>query len=143
MNEFSTKESVFNYLKKRFVSKNVLGIAVVGSTAKGKIKNYSDIDMVVFNNQKLKPYYELCLIADKLVLITVYFYKAGKLAKIPKNGKIIYGNYYSQIEYRGNLKYNRNERMRRDNQMFIDGLFKFLRSKDKKYLSWIEKYARL
>jgi len=62
---------------------------------------------------------------------------------LPKNGKIIYGDYYSQIEHKDNLKYNKKERIKRDSQMFIDGLFKFARSKDKDYIPWIEKYNRL
>ncbi|SRR3989344_6339188 len=142
MRKFKTKEETFLYIKNKFVSKDVVGIAVVGSTAKGKIKKFSDIDIVVFNTKKLKPYYELCLIKDKLVLITAYFYRPGEIIGIPENGRIIYGNYYSQIEHKGNLNYNQKERIKRDNQMFLDGFFKFLRSGDKKHINWIEKYNR-
>ena len=142
MKEFKTKEETFQYIKNKFLSDDVVGIVVVGSTAKGKIKNFSDIDVVVFNKKLLKPYYELCLIENKLVLITAYFYDFGNKIELPKNGRIIYGDYYSQIEPKGNLNYNDAEGIKRNNQMFIDGFFKFLRSKDKKYIEWIEKYSR-
>lgn len=142
MKQFNTKENAFLYLKNKFFSKDVKGIVVVGSTVTEKIRRFSDIDVVIFNEKPQKPDYELCLIGDKLVLITVYFYKAGNEAKIPKNGKILYGHYYSQIEHKENLNYDRVGRIKRDNQMFLDGLFKFIRTNDKHYLNWIDKYSR-
>lgn len=142
MEVFKTKPEVFSYIRSKFSTKDVKGIAIVGSTAKGKIKNFSDIDVVVFSEKPFKPHYELCLIGSKLVLITIYFYKSGKEINLPKNGKIVYGKYYSQIEHEGNLNYDVKGRIKRDNQMFLDGLFKFLRTKDKQYLSWIDKYIR-
>lgn len=143
MKQFKSKEEIFNYIKNKVLRKDVRGIVVVGSTAKGKIKNFSDIDVVVFNEKNLKPFYELCLVNKKIVLITIYFYKYGKIVKVPKNGKVIYGHNFEQIEHKDNLKYNKKQRAIRDNQMFLDGLFKFLRSKDKHYLSWINKYSKI
>lgn len=143
MKKFKSKKDLFDYIKNKFLEKDLKGIIVIGSTAKGKIKNFSDIDIVIFNEKNLKPFYELCLVNKKLVLITVYFYKSGKVTKVPKNGKIIYGNNYEQIEHKNNLKYSKEKRTIRDNQMFLDGLFKFLRSKDEHYLNWIDKYSNL
>ena len=143
MKQFKSKKEVFNYIKNKFLEKDVKGIVVVGSTAKGKIKNFSDIDVVIFNEKNLKPFYELCLVNNNLILITIYFYKFGKIAKLPKNGKIIYGDNYEQIEHKNNLKYNNKQRIIRDNQMFLDGLFKFLRSKNNHYLNWIDKYSKI
>ena len=143
MKQFKSKAEVFEYISNKFNSKNVKGIVIVGSTAKGKIKQFSDIDGVVFNKTGRKPIYELCLVNKKVVLITVYYYKAGKLEKIPSNGKILYGDYFQQIEHKGDRKYTSKQRAIRNNQMFLDGFFKFLRSKDKRYLNWIEKYSRI
>lgn len=143
MQEFKSKKEVFEYITKKFKTKDVKGIVIVGSTAKGSIKQFSDIDVVVFNNKPLKPYYELCLIDKKIVLITIYFYNAGRVKNIPKNGEILYGNYFEQIEHKGNLNYNKENRIKRDNQMLLDGLFKYLRSKDKNYLKWVDKYLNI
>lgn len=143
MKQFKSKAEVFEYISNKFNSKKVKGIAIVGSTAKKSIKNFSDIDVVVFNEKPLKPFYEICLVKENLVLITVYFYKAGKKTKLPENGKILKGDYFEQIEHKKSSVYNSKQRAIRDNQMFLDGLFKFLRSKDKKYLNWVEKYSRI
>ena len=67
MRRFNTKTESFDYIKNKFISKDVVGIAVVGSTAKGRIKKFSDIDVVVFNKKRLKPYYELFLIEDQKI----------------------------------------------------------------------------
>lgn len=143
MKEFKSKTSVFEYISKKFKEQDTQGICVVGSTAKGKIKNFSDIDVVVFNKTGKKPFYELCLVNKKVVLITVYYYKAGKIEKIPNNGKILCGNYFQQIEHKNDRKYTLKQRTIRDNQMFLDGFFKFLRSKNKRYLDWVDKYSRI
>lgn len=143
MEQFSSKSKAFKYIKQKFLKKGVKGIVIQGSTAKGKIKRFSDIDIVVFNNKKLKPHYELCLINNKLVLLSAYFYKLNKIIKPPKNTLILSGNFYSQIEHKGNSYYTKKERAKRNNQMFLDGLFKYLRTKDKHYLSWVDKYSNI
>ena len=142
MQQFKSKKEVFNYIKQKFLAEGVEGIVIQGSTTKGKIKDFSDIDIIVFNNKKLKPYYELCLVNNKMVLITAYFYKPGKIEKTPKNEVVLYGNSYSQIEHKGNLDYTKEERIKRANQMFLDCLFKYLRSRDKSYLKTVDKYSR-
>lgn len=143
MKEFKSKAEVFEYISNKFNSKDVKGIAIVGSTAKKAIRNFSDIDVDVFNEKQLKPFYELCLVKEKIVLITVYFYKAGKKAQLPENGKILEGSYFEQIEHKKSSIYTKKQRAGRDNQMFLDSLFKFLRSKNKKYLAVVDKYSRI
>ncbi len=51
MKQFRYKKEVFEYIKKRFQNKDVKGIVIVGSTANGKIKKFSDIDVVIFNEK--------------------------------------------------------------------------------------------
>jgi predicted nucleotidyltransferase len=142
MKEFKSKEEVFEYLKKKFLNKSTLGIAVIGSTAKKPIKEFSDVDLEVITRKPTKPYYELCTINGKLFLVNAYFYLPGKKVDLPARGRILYGEYYKPIEHPKNLIYNSKERNVRDNQMFIDMLFKYARSKDKKYLKIIDKYWR-
>lgn len=141
--KLKSKEEVFSYIIKKYSKLNIKGIAIIGSTAKGNIKEFSDFDVVVFNQKERKPEYELIQVNNKLTLLAVYFYKPGNKKKIPSNGKILFGEYFEQIEHPGHLKYTPSQRIKRNNQMFLDGLFKFLRSKDSHYLSWLEKYQNL
>ena len=143
MKNFLTKKQVLDYINNTFLKEDVKGIAICGSTAKGKIKEFSDMDVEIFNSEKLKPYYELILVNNKLCLISIYFYKAGKETKLPNNASSLYGKYFEKIEHIGNLKYTKKERKIRNNQMLLDMLFKYIRHKDKKLLNSIEKYAML
>ena len=99
--------------------------------------------MVVFYQDKpAKPEYEIVLVSDKIVLITAYPYNPGKpINKIPDNVLVLKGNYCKQIE--NQERYSENGREVRNNQLFFDFLFKYLRTKDKKYLETVEKYASL
>jgi len=137
MKKFENKLEVFEYIKKKYSkSKTVL---IRGSTAKGRINDFSDIDIEFYQNKPAKPEYELILVNNRLVLMTAYPYRAGKnITQIPKNVIVLIGKYCEQIE---NQKgYTKKERLIRDNQMFIDFLFKYLRTKNSKYFKIIEKY---
>ena len=85
-------------------------------------------------------------VEEKVVLISVYFYKyvSGKIIKSPKDVKVIKGEYNDKItreftEVYGEGKYNTKERLIRDCQLVTDFCFKYFRSKDKKYLKYIQK----
>ena len=74
-------------------------------------------------------------------MITGYFYLAKKSKKLEK-GLILYGECFEEIEHRGNLKYTPKERTKRNKQMFVDMLFKYLRSKKLNYLNSANKYFK-
>ena len=97
----------------------------------------------MFNKKPLKPYYELATFDGKIFLISVYFYKPGKELSLPENAVAIKGKYFEQIEHKGSSTYTKKERAIRDNQMFLDMLFKYIRHGDKKVLTSVEKYSKL
>ena len=140
MKIFKTKKEVFEYIKENY--KDAEAILIKGSTAQGKIKEFSDIDVEFYQDKSAKPEYELVLVEDKLVLISAYPYKMGKgIEKIPDNVLVLKGDYCEQIDIQ--KKYTEEERAVRDNQMFLDFLFKYLRTRDKKYLEIVKKYLKL
>ena len=99
MKNFNNKKQIFEYLIKKF-SKDSKIILIRGSTAKGKIKQFSDIDIEIYSTNLKKPYYEIAFVGRKIILISVYFYKfkEGEKTREPKNVKIIYGNYNNEIK---------------------------------------------
>ena len=138
--KFSNKKQVFNYLKELFTESNL--ILLRGSTAKELIKNFSDIDAEIYSNAIRKPYYEIIFVKDSPVLISAYFYKykKGKKTKEPKNIKIIKGEYNKSIKPDFSKdSYNNKERIKRECQMAIDFMFKYLRTKNKKELEAIQR----
>ncbi len=138
--KFKNKKEAFKYIKKKYSSAEA--ILIKGSVVRGEIKEFSDIDIEFYQDKPAKPEYELILVDNKLVLITAYPYKAGKkINNVPENVLVLKGNYCKQIE--NQKPYSKQERTIRDNQMFLDFLFKYLRTKDSKYLKTIEKYSRL
>jgi len=140
MRSFKSKKEVFEYIKNKYSEAET--ILIKGSTAKGKLKEFSDIDIEFYQDKPTKPEYEIVLVDKKLALITAYPYKAGKkINKIPENVLVLKGEYCEQIE--NQKEYTEKERAIRDNQMFLDFLFKYLRTKDKKYLETVDKYARV
>lgn len=140
MKIFKTKKEVFEYIKENY--KDAETILIKGSTAQGKIKEFSDIDVEFYQDKSAKPEYELVLVEDKIVLISAYPYKMGKgIEKIPDNVLVLKGDYCEQIDIQ--KKYTEEERAVRDNQMFLDFLFKYLRTRDKKYLEIVKKYLKL
>ena len=140
MKQFKSKREVFEYIKKKYSTAET--ILIKGSAVNKNLKEFSDIDVEFYQDKSAKPEYEFVLVEDKIVLITAYPYKSGKqINKIPDNILVLKGNYCEQIE--NQEEYSAKEREIRNNQLFLDFLFKYLRTKDKKYLETIEKYARL
>ncbi|MBI4154833.1 hypothetical protein HY498_01965 [Candidatus Woesearchaeota archaeon] len=139
MLNFKNKKEVFDYIKIKFKGRLIL---VRGSTAFGKIRNYADIDVEIYTNNLRKPYYEIIFLNKKPVLLTVYFqkYKEGKLVKPPRNIKVLSGRFNKNIKPKFlKDKYNSKEKIKRECQLIIDFFFKYLRSKDKKYLKAVQK----
>ncbi|MBU2503935.1 MAG: nucleotidyltransferase domain-containing protein [Nanoarchaeota archaeon] len=114
--KFQNQNQLVNNLSKKF---GKYEIEIVGSSAKKLLKHYSDIDIDIYGIEK-KPYYELIFMDNKLVLLTVYFYKSKKY----KNKK---------------ETYNAQEKIKRECQLVIDFMFKYLRSKDKRNLEAVQK----
>jgi predicted nucleotidyltransferase len=145
MQKFKSKDRALEYIRRKF-SKNEL-ILIRGSTANGSIKNFSDIDVEVYGELK-KPCYELIFTDDKLVLITAYFYeyKEGEKIKSPKNVRVLKGEYNINIEksfhspsHFAKDTYSSKQKIIRETQLAMDFMFKYLRTKDTKYLESVQK----
>lgn len=147
MLNFSNKKEIFTYIKKKFSKQSKL-ILMRGSTALNRPKKFSDFDIEAYKNKPKKPYYEIALLKQKPILLSVYFYKykKGKKLKKPKNTKIIFGTYNKSVEKDFNAQkhfakdsYTKKEKTKRECQLVTDFLFKYLRSKNKKYLEFVQK----
>ncbi len=145
MKTFKNKQQIFNYIKK--ISKGKL-ILIRGSTATKPLKNFSDVDIEIYSDKLKKADYEIVLVNKKIVLVTIYYYKyeKGREIKAPKNVKIISGGYNEGIEKSFNSPehfakdtYTQKEKIKRECQMVIDFMFKFLRTKNKEYLKSVQK----
>lgn len=143
MKILKTKKQVFDYIKRKYlIMGKTKSILIKGSSVNSDLREFSDIDVEVYQEEKRKPEYEIVLVGGNLVLITTYFYKPGKKLKSNlKNSLLIHGDYYEPIENQGD--YTEEERKVRDNQLFLDFLFKYLRTKNPKYLSSVDKYSKL
>ena len=140
MRSFKSKKEVFEYIKKKYSTAET--ILIKGSAVNKNLKEFSDIDVEFYQDKTAKPEYEVVLVNGKIVLITAYPYKSGKqINKIPDNVLVLKGTYCNQIE--NQEKYSEKEKEVRNNQLFLDFLFKYIRTKDKKYLETIDKYSRL
>ena len=138
--KFRNKEKVFDYLKKTFSKSKI--ILIRGSSAKKPIKNFSDIDVEIYSNNPRKPYYEIVFIRDMPVLISAYFYKfkKGDILKTPNNIKIINGEYNKSIKPDFSKEpYNNKEKIKRECQLAIDFMFKYLRTKNASNLKPIQR----
>ena len=93
-------------------------VEVKGSNDK-TLENYSDIDIDIYGIKKL-PYYELFFIGNKLILVNIYFYKSKK-------------------DKHKEDQYNQKQKIKRECQLAIDFMFKYLRSKNKKHLESIQR----
>lgn len=137
---FQNKSEIYQYIKKKYPKANT--ILIRGSTTKKPIKKFSDFDIEIWGEKIKKPYYEIAFFKDKPILISAYFYKyrKGKEIKIPSGVKIIYGKYGNKIkpDFSEDF-YNKEEEIKRECQLVTDFLFKYLRSKNIKYLNYIQK----
>jgi len=117
-------------------------ILVRGSTATKSIKKFSDFDIEVWTNKPRKPYYEIAFVKEKPILISVYFYKykEGKEIQEPPNIKILFGKYNDKIKPSFSKEtYKHRRKIKRECQLVVDFFFKYLRTKNKKYLEPIQK----
>ncbi|MAF36121.1 hypothetical protein CL622_03325 [archaeon] len=141
MLHFDNKKTVFEYIKNKFSEKSKL-ILIRGSMATKPIKNYFDFDIEIYGDKLKKPYYEIAFVREKLVLISVYFYKykEGEDAKSHPNIKILYGKYNDNIKPNFNKEtYDNEEKIKRECQLVVDFFFKYLRTKEEKHLASIQK----
>ena len=141
MKSFNTKKEMFSYINNSFPKSQV--ILIRGSTAFKGVKNFSDFDIEIYCNFIQKPIYELAFFKNKIILITIYFYKFKKgkiISPKEKNMRILKGKYNKNLRPDFSKdKYLQKEKVKRECQLLIDFMFKYLRSKDKKYLKSIEK----
>lgn len=143
--KFGGKRRLWGYLKEKFKEAQV--ILIHGSAAYKPLKNFSDVDLEVYGGQVKKPYYEIVFIKNKPTLLTAYFYKYQKGEKKPPpwNIRIIKGEYTTAIEQRkpqtmySEVKYSTEEKRKRECQLVADFCFKYIRSKEKLYLQYIQK----
>jgi hypothetical protein len=139
MKKFKDKKQVLEYIKRIAKGRVIL---IRGSTANKPVKNFSDFDVEVYGNKLKKPCYEIIFLGEKIVLISIYYYKykIGREIKLPKNVKVIYGKYNDKlIPNFIKDKYTPKQKIKRECQMLIDFMFKYLRTKDKKYLKSVIK----
>ncbi|HKL24536.1 MAG TPA: hypothetical protein VJ912_04320 [Candidatus Nanoarchaeia archaeon] len=139
MKKFNSKKEIFDYIKEKY--SNADSIIVRGSSPKRKLKEFDDIDVDFLQDKPAKPEYELVSLNGKLILITAYPYKAGKkINNVPKGVKVLKGDYCKTIE--NQKPYTKKEKYKRDNQMFMDIMFKYLRKRDKSLLDDLDKYTQ-
>ena len=141
MFNFINEKEVFEYIKKKFSNESKL-ILVRGSTATKPAKKFGDFDIEIWTIKTKKPYYEIAFIKEKPILISAYFYKykEGKEIQKPSSIKILHGKYNDKIK--PNFckdSYTHKEKIKRECQLLVDFLFKYLRTKDKKYLQSVQK----
>lgn len=141
MLKFNSKGEVFGYVRKNFSRGSKL-VLVRGSRVNKPVKKYSDFDIEVHGSCLKKPYYEIVFVKKKPVLVSIYFYKykKGKKVRSPRNVKVLYGNYNNSIKpdfSKGT--YSHKQKIKRECQLVIDFIFKYLRSGDKKYLWYVQK----
>jgi len=141
MHNFSNEEGVFEYIKKNYGKEGKL-ILVRGSTSTRPAKKFDDFDIEIWTNKVREPYYEIVLIKEEPILISVYFYKykeGGDIQK-PSNVKVLQGKYNCRIKpVFTKYTYTNKEKIKRECQLLTDFFFKYLRTKDKKYLRSVQK----
>lgn len=137
MKQFKNKTEIFKYIRKKHSSKDDL-LLIRGSTAKEPIKKFSDIDAEIWGQNYKQPHYEIAFIKNKPILLTIYFYKykKGKEVRPLKNIKIIAGKYNNKLKPNFITK---KKSKKRECQIIIDFMFKYLRTKNNKFLKNIQK----
>jgi len=139
--KFTKKTEILDYVKSKFSKENDL-ILIRGSTATKRIKKFSDVDIEIYGSKLKKPYYELILLNNNPSLLSAYYYKYEKGKEIikPNGVNIIYGEYNNKIKPNFDKDtYNNKEKIIRECQLLTDFFFKYLRTKDNKYLKSVQK----
>ncbi|MCH8945769.1 MAG: hypothetical protein IIA85_02510 [Nanoarchaeota archaeon] len=116
MKEIGTKKKLVKYIEQ---ISNKEEYEITGSAFKRPFKNFSDIDINVYGKTS-KPHYEIICFKNKIILLSFYFYKDKN--NIPES-----------------MKYSSGEKIKRECQLAVDFMFKYLRTKDKKYLESVQK----
>jgi hypothetical protein len=130
---FKNKQELFNYLLEPFSKKSKV-ILIRGSTAKNPVTQFSDFDIEVYSKKLRKPYYEIVFLGNKLVLLSVYFYKFidGDKIKTPEKIKVIHGQYNNSIRPDFSIdSYTNKQKIKRECQLVIDHFFSYLRHKNR------------
>lgn len=138
MLRFENKTKLFNWIVQSFDGKAIL---VRGSTAFGPVKKFSDFDIEIWG-KKRDEHYDIIIVENKLALLTINFYdyKNGPKAKTPKNMKILKGQYNKNLEPTFTRETRTGVRkVKRECQLLLDFMFKYLRSGDKKALHAVKK----
>ncbi|MGV8172175.1 MAG: hypothetical protein ACP5OA_05800 [Candidatus Woesearchaeota archaeon] len=150
INRFNDRNSIHKYIISTFAKKSDL-VLIRGSTAFGTIKPFSDFDIEIYTGKSRNPFYEVVLYKDYPILLTVYYYKFEKGLEhiIPKNIHVLQGKYTNQIEriFQREInkkgQYNGKDLIYRKCQLNMDFFFKYMRSKDDKFLQHVNKKLRM
>lgn len=142
MLKFDNKTQLFDWLIKNFDGEVIL---VRGSTAFGPVKKFSDFDVEVWCEKRKDEYYEIIIVEDKITLLTINFYKYKKGVKkqAPNNMNILKGGYNQNLEPEFIRETRRgNRKVKRECQLLLDFMFKYLRSGDEKALNSVQKRVK-
>jgi hypothetical protein len=140
MKKLNSKKQVFEYIKHLF-ARNSNVILIRGSAVNKPLKAFSDIDVEVYGKIK-KPYYKIIFVKNHPILMSTYFYKfkKGRKVKAAKNIKVLYGEYNNKIKPDFSKDtYTPKEKIKRECQLMMDFMFRYLRSGDKKALASLER----
>lgn len=128
---FQENSEIFRYLLDEFQDQSKVILARSSTTE----KPFSDIDVYVYGDKKKKPYYEIAILQDKLLLITIYFYsyKTGEFVNLPENVEVIYGEYNKNLRYDFLRRaYNQEEKIKRQTRLITNFVFEYLQHAKKK-----------
>lgn len=150
IHQFNSKKEIFDYIL-TFSKLNSDLVLIRGSTAKGNVKKFSDFDVEIYGQKEKFPYYEICLLKKKVILITIYFRKNIKGNKInpPEKIKILKGLYTDKIQKIFDMNWNKKEeltskqKINRECQLIVDFLFKFLRTGSEKHIKLVQERLKL
>lgn len=136
-----SKTEVFEYVLKKF--KNDSEVITLGGSSRNKpLKDFSDMDFNIFSKKYFKPYYEIVLVNNKPILITVYsqkFFRGNEITP-PKNQLVLFGRYNDNLKIDYSIsKYEGRGKIVRECQLAVDFLFKYTRSNNKKWLENVQK----
>jgi len=147
---FNDRNSIHKYLLRRFAKKSDL-ILIRGSTAFGIIKPFSDFDIEVYTGKSRNPSYEIVIYKNNPILLTVYYNRLekGENCIVPKHINVLQGRYNDQIERIFQREINKKgqyigkDLIARKCQLNMDFFFKYMRSRDDKFLQHVNKKLRM
>lgn len=142
---FNSKQGTLEYLLDKF--KNEKLIVIRGSAAKKPLKEFSDIDVEVWAQTIRKPVYEIVFVKNKPILLSIYTYKyaEGEALTPPENVLVLKGEYNREVNristqgFGTKDRYTPEENKKRECQMVVDFMFKYLRHGKTEYLKSVQK----